>query len=105
MARDSYDESATNYDKEKMADLRNDLSDKKQKFNSCIDDMTEQMDVIKSNWVENDVDAQKVLSNFEAQCSNYKKKLYAAVDIIDTFLNKIDEQIGDYTVAEKSIRV
>lgn len=93
----------TEYSKSAMINVSEEMGVKLNELYETEADLTAQVNIVQGNWVENDTQAQQVLADLVAKKDELVKQLNLAEELITQFLNSIQAQVEEYTVAENRI--
>lgn len=93
----------TNYNKGKMGDLQDSIRAKKNEYNECINNLTNDINNMHNFWVEGDPNAEAVYQQLLSQYNNFKQNLEEGINLMTEFENQVGEQIDRYAGAENKI--
>lgn len=90
----------TNYNKDEMENLKNEITRCKTEYSSLIDSLAANISDIHNYWVEGDVGAEAVYNSLQSQFNQFKKSLIEGTELMTNFENQVSKQIGKYEEAE-----
>ena len=93
----------TEYSKSEMINLSEEMGVHLNELYETENDLTTQVNIVQGNWVENDTQAQQVLADLVAKKDELVKELNEAEKLITQYLNAVQAQVEEYTVAENRI--
>ena len=93
----------TEYSKSAMINVSEEMGVKLNELYETEADLTTQVNIVQGSWVENDTRAQQILADLVAKKDELVKQLNLAEELITQFLNSIQAQVEEYTVAENRI--
>lgn len=94
----------TNYSKEEMEVLKEDIARQKAEYSSLIDSLEANVTDIHNYWVEGDAGAEAVYTSLQSQFNQFKKDLTEGIELMTKFENQVSNQIQNYEEAETKVK-
>jgi len=93
----------TNYNKENMQELKNEIATKKNEYKSLIESLERNIQSMHEYWVEGDQTAEAVYARLIEQFNQFKKDLEEGYELMSKYEQRVNDQVGNYEEAEKTV--